>query len=89
MDVSDFETFEALKPSGLPSPEKIRAAVKKVGENVEALIAAPIVRAFCRTCDFSPAAPLGCVLRHEDLRPPNRRTSPWKDEAEGGDHQSL
>jgi predicted Zn-dependent protease len=46
MDVSDFETFEAFEASGLPSAEKIRNAVKKVGQNVEALIAAPVAEPF-------------------------------------------
>ena len=46
MDVSDFDTFEAFEASGLPSAEKIQAAVKKVGQNVEALIAAPVAEPF-------------------------------------------
>ncbi len=53
MDVSDFETFEAFDPSGLPSPEKVRAAIKKVGENVEKLIAAPTAEPFVGPAIFS------------------------------------
>jgi predicted Zn-dependent protease len=46
MDVADFDTFEAFEASGLASAEKIHAAVKKVGQNVEALIAAPVAEPF-------------------------------------------
>jgi TldD protein len=37
MDVSDFASFEAADPKDLPSNDVIRAAVKRVGEHVEAL----------------------------------------------------
>ncbi len=46
MDVSDFETFEAADPKNLPSKEVVAAAVKKVGENVEALLKAPTAEPF-------------------------------------------
>jgi predicted Zn-dependent protease len=46
MDVSDFQTFEAVDPGGLPSADQVRAAVKTVGEHVEALIAAPTAEPF-------------------------------------------
>lgn len=46
MDVSDFESFEAADPKNLPSDDMIRAAVKKVGENVEALTTAPVAEPF-------------------------------------------
>ena len=46
MDVSDFETFEAADPSRLPSNDIVAAAVKKVGENVEALTNAPTAEPF-------------------------------------------
>jgi predicted Zn-dependent protease len=53
MDVSDFETFEAFDPSGLPSPEKVKAAIQKVGKNVEALIVAPTAEPFVGPAIFS------------------------------------
>ncbi len=46
MDVSDFETFEAADPEGLPSSETVAAAIKKVGENVEALTKAQTAEPF-------------------------------------------
>ena len=46
MDVSDFETFEAADPNGLPSNDVVAAAVRKVGENVEALTKAPTAEPF-------------------------------------------
>ncbi len=80
MDVSDFETFEAFEPSGLPSAEKIRAAVKKVGTNVEALIAAPTAEPFVGPAIFSGRA--SGVFFHEIFghRIEGHRQ---KDEAEG------
>jgi TldD protein len=53
MDVSDFETFEAFEPSGLPSAEAIHAAVKKVGKNVENLLAAKPAEPFVGPAIFS------------------------------------
>jgi TldD protein len=46
MDVSDFESFEAADPKDLPSNDVIQAAVKKVGQNVEALIDAKTAEPF-------------------------------------------
>jgi len=46
MDVSDFESFEAADAKNLPSADVIKAAVKKVGDNVEALITAPTAEPF-------------------------------------------
>jgi len=46
MDVSDFESFEAADPGNLPSNDVILAAVKKVGQNVEALTTAPVAEPF-------------------------------------------
>lgn len=46
MAVSDFESFEAADPKDLPSNDVIRAAVKKVGENVEALTVAKTAEPF-------------------------------------------
>ncbi len=46
MDVSDFESFEAADPKGLPASDVIKAAVKKVGEHVEALTRAPVAEPF-------------------------------------------
>lgn len=46
MDVSDFETFEAADAKNLPSNEVVAAAVKKVGEKVEALTKAPTAEPF-------------------------------------------
>ena len=57
MDVSDFETFEAFEASGLPSPEAIHAAVKKVGQNVEDLLKPPKPPSRSSAPPSSPAAP--------------------------------
>ncbi|MDP9054847.1 MAG: metallopeptidase TldD-related protein [Acidobacteriota bacterium] len=46
MGVADFESFEAADPKDLPSTDVIRAAVKKVGENVEALTLAKTAEPF-------------------------------------------
>ena len=46
MGVSDFESFEAADPKDLPSTDVIKAAVKKVGENVEALTLAKAAEPF-------------------------------------------
>ncbi len=46
MDVSDFESFEAADPKDLPSGDVIKAAVRKVGEHVEALTTAPTAEPF-------------------------------------------
>ncbi len=40
MNVSDFDSFEAADPKDLPAGDVIRAAVDKVGRNVEALLTA-------------------------------------------------
>jgi TldD protein len=53
MDVSDFDSFEAADPKDLPSNDVIRAAVKKVGDNVEALIAAKTAEPFVGPAIFS------------------------------------
>lgn len=53
MDVSDFQTFEAFEPSGLPSAEKVHEAVKTIGEHVEALVAAPTAEPFVGPAIFS------------------------------------
>jgi predicted Zn-dependent protease len=80
MDVSDFQTFEAFEPGGLPSAEVIRAAVKKIAENVEALIAAPTAEPFVGPAVFSGRA--SGVFFHEIFghRIEGHRQ---KDEAEG------
>jgi TldD protein len=80
MDVSDFRTFEAFEPSGLPSPDVVRAAIKKVGEHVEALIAAPTAEPFVGPAIFSGRA--SGVFFHEIFghRIEGHRQ---KDEAEG------
>ena len=46
MDVSDFESFEAANPKDLPANDVIKAAVKKVGGNVEALLSAKTAEPF-------------------------------------------
>lgn len=53
MDVSDFDSFEAADPKNLPSDDVIRAAVKKVGENVEALLTAKTAEPFVGPAIFS------------------------------------
>ncbi|MEP6716512.1 MAG: metallopeptidase TldD-related protein, partial [Terriglobia bacterium] len=80
MDVFDAETFEAFDATGLPSAEKVRATVKKIGENVEALIGAPIAEPFVGPAIFSGRA--SGVFFHEIFghRIEGHRQ---KDEAEG------
>jgi predicted Zn-dependent protease len=80
MDVSDFQTFEAFEPSGLPSPETIKAAVKTIGEHVEALTTAPTAEPFVGPAIFSGRA--SGVFFHEIFghRIEGHRQ---KDEAEG------
>jgi predicted Zn-dependent protease len=80
MDVSDFETFEAFEENGLPAADKVRAAVKKVGEHVEALIGAPTAEPFVGPAIFSGRA--SGVFFHEIFghRIEGHRQ---KDEAEG------
>ncbi len=46
MDVSDFASFEAADPKDLPSNDVIKAAVKQVGEHVEALTIAKTAEPF-------------------------------------------
>ena len=80
MDVSDFDSFEAADPKDLPSNEVIRAAVKKVGEHVEALLAAKTAEPFVGPAIFSGRA--SGVFFHEIFghRIEGHRQ---KDEAEG------
>jgi TldD protein len=53
MDVQDFDSFEAADPKDLPSNDVIRAAVKKVGSHVEALLAAKTAEPFVGPAIFS------------------------------------
>jgi predicted Zn-dependent protease len=53
MDVSDFDSFEAADPKDLPSNDAISAAVKRVGEHVEALMAAKTAEPFVGPAIFS------------------------------------
>ena len=53
MDVSDFETFEAANIANLPKDDAIRAAIKIVGEHVEALRTAPTAEPFVGPAIFS------------------------------------
>jgi predicted Zn-dependent protease len=53
MDVQDFDSFEAADPKDLPSNDVIRAAVRKVGEHVEALLAAKTAEPFVGPAIFS------------------------------------
>jgi predicted Zn-dependent protease len=46
MDVSDFQSFEAADPKDLPSSDVIKAAVRQVGEHVEALTVAKTAEPF-------------------------------------------
>ena len=46
MDVSDFQSFEAADPKDLPSNDVIKAAVKQVGEHVQALTVAKTAEPF-------------------------------------------
>ncbi len=80
MDVSDFQTFEAFDTKDLPSAETVRAAVKTIGEHVEALIAAPTAEPFVGPAIFSGRA--SGVFFHEIFghRIEGHRQ---KDEAEG------
>jgi TldD protein len=80
MDVSDFESFEAADPADLPGADVIKAAVKKVGEHVEALITAKTAEPFVGPAIFSGRA--SGVFFHEIFghRIEGHRQ---KDEAEG------
>jgi TldD protein len=80
MDVSDFEAFEAADPNDLPSDAVIQAAVKKVGEHVEALTTAVTAEPFVGPAIFSGRA--SGVFFHEIFghRIEGHRQ---KDEAEG------
>ena len=80
MDVSDFQTFEAFDTKDLPSEETVRAAVKTIGQHVEALIAAPTAEPFVGPAIFSGRA--SGVFFHEIFghRIEGHRQ---KDEAEG------
>jgi TldD protein len=80
MDVSDFQTFEAFDTKDLPSAETVRAAVKTIGEHVEALIVAPTAEPFVGPAIFSGRA--SGVFFHEIFghRIEGHRQ---KDEAEG------
>ena len=60
MDVSDFRTFEAADPKDLPSNEVIEAAIKQVGEHVEALTTAPAAVSPSWDRRFSPGALQAC-----------------------------
>ena len=53
MDVSDFESFEAADPKDLPARDVVEAAVRKVGDNVEALLKAPAAEPFVGPAIFS------------------------------------
>jgi len=53
MDVSDFESFEAFEATGLPASDVVLAAVKKVGQHVEDLIAAKNAEPFVGPAIFS------------------------------------
>jgi TldD protein len=53
MDVSDFDSFEAFEPSGLPNTQRVTEAVKRVGQNVENLIAAQTAEPFVGPAIFS------------------------------------
>jgi predicted Zn-dependent protease len=46
MDLATSESFEAEDASGLPAPEVVLAAVRRVGEDLEALLKAPTVEPF-------------------------------------------
>ncbi len=53
MDVSDFDSFEAFDPSGLPPADKVKAAVRQVGQNVQNLLTAPMAEPFVGPAIFS------------------------------------
>jgi TldD protein len=53
MDVSDFQAFEAMDPKDLPANDVIQAAVKLVGDHVEALMNAPKAEPFVGPAIFS------------------------------------
>ena len=80
MDVSDFQAFEALDADGLPAADVIRAAIKTVGEHVEALLKAPTAEPYAGPAIFSGRA--SGVFFHEIFghRIEGHRQ---KDEAEG------
>ena len=53
MDISDFESFEAFDPAGLPTTDKVKAAVRQVGQNVQNLLVAPTAEPFVGPAIFS------------------------------------
>jgi TldD protein len=53
MDVSDYEYFDAADPKNLPSKAALAAAVKRVGDHVEALMTAPSAEPFVGPAIFS------------------------------------
>ncbi len=53
MDVSDFDSFEAVESKDLPTEDAIRASIKKVGEHVEALLKAHTAEPFVGPAIFS------------------------------------
>ena len=80
MDVSDFDSFEAVESKDLPVEDAIRASIKKVGEHVEALLKAHTAEPFVGPAIFSGRA--SGVFFHEIFghRIEGHRQ---KDEAEG------
>lgn len=80
MDVSDFDSFEAFEPNGLPPSDKVRTAVRQVGQNVQNLMIAPLAEPFVGPAVFSGRA--SGVFFHEIFghRIEGHRQ---KDEAEG------
>ena len=67
MDVSDFQAFEALDPSGLPGADVIRAAIKTVGEHVEALLSAPMAEPYAGPAIFPAALRASSFMRFLDI----------------------
>ena len=53
MDVSDFDSFEAADPKDLPNNDVIKAAVKRVGDHVQALMSAKTAEPFVGPAIFS------------------------------------
>jgi len=80
MDVSDFDSFEAVESKDLPSDATLRAAIKRVGEHVEALLKAHTAEPFVGPAILSGRA--SGVFFHEIFghRVEGHRQ---KDEAEG------
>ncbi len=62
-DISSFDSFEAVDPSGLPGDDAVRAAIEKVAKDISGLLRAPEVEPFVGPAILSGRA--AAVFFHE------------------------